>query len=427
MNKKMREIKAQIESLNKEAVELFEAKNYDEADNKIKEIDNLEKAYKQAERLFAVEKEEVTDEVVAKVKVVDKIKNFADNIRKIRNSMNETTGTDGGYTVPEDVSTDIEHLRESKRSLRDLVSVETVSTMSGKRTYKKRSSQTGFNEVGEGGKIGIKNTPKYDRMSYSIKKYGGFMPITNELFEDSDANIYNEITTWIADDSRVTGNKLILNVIKSNPAKNVVGLDGIKKVLNVTLGAAFKNTSKIVTNDDGLQYLDTLKDKDGKYLLSASPADPMKKVLCAGATSIPVEVFPNADIPSDNTYAASTDTKVDESKDYYTRAGAGSEESPYVYEVVEEPTGNPTTNNYFEVTKAKIPMIIGDLKEGIKFYDRKKLNIMTSNTASAGDLNAFEEDLTLFRAIEREDVKKRDSKAFINGYIEVNYEETASV
>ena len=105
------------------------------------------------------------DEVVNKAKATDKVKNFANSIRKIRNSMSEWTNTDGGYTVPEDVSTDIEHLREAKFSLQQLVSVETVSTNSGKRTYKKRSSQTGFSKVGEGETIGTKNTPKYDRIS----------------------------------------------------------------------------------------------------------------------------------------------------------------------------------------------------------------------------------------------------------------------
>ena len=36
---------------------------------------------------------------------------------------------------------------------------------------------------------------------------------------------------------------------------------------------------------------------------------------------------------------------------------------------------------------------------------------------SIGTLNAFEEDLTIYRAIEREDVKVRDEKAFVNGYL----------
>lgn len=427
MNKKMREIRAQIEELNESAKKLFEAKKYDEANNKIAEIEELEKAYAAAEKLFKDEKDEVTNVVVDKSKEVNKVKAFADNIKRIRNSMNEGNGTEGGYTVPEDVSTDIEHLKESKRSLKDLVSVEPVSTMSGKRTYKKRSSQKGFSVVGEGAKIGSKETPKYDRISYDIKKRAGILPVTNELFEDSDANIYNELVQWIADEGRVTDNLSILEQINTKKAKKLNGLDGIKKALNVSLGEAFKSTSKVVTNDDGLQYLDTLKDKDGKYILSTSPADPMKKVLSAGATVIPLEVFPNADVPSINTFSVSKDTEVDESKDYYTRSGDGSS-TPYTYTLIEEPAGNPSASSYYEVTNAKIPMIIGDLKEGIKFYDRKKLNIMTSNTASAGELNAFEEDLTLFRAIQRDDVVVRDKDAFVNGYIEVDYTEaTASV
>ncbi len=414
MNKKMREIKAQIEVLHEEATKLFEAKDLTGAENKIAEIENLEKEYKIAERLFKNEKDDVTDEVVNKVKTVNKVKNFADNIKKIRNSMNEGTGTDGGYTVPEDVSTDIEHLREAKFSLEQLVSVETVSTMSGKRTYKKRSSQTGFSKVGEGASIGTKATPQFDRISYTIDKYAGIFPVTNELFEDSDANIYNELTTWIADESRVTRNKLILEQIKTKAETELKGLDGIKNVLNVKLGQAFKGTSAIVTNDDGLQYLDTLKDNDGNYLLQASASDPMKMVLTAGASVIPVRVIPNADLMSENTYAITEDTTVDASKTYYKKSGES-------YIVVDEPTGNPKTAKYYEVTSAKLPFIIGDLKEGIKLFDRKKINIMTSNTAAAGELNAFEEDLTLFRAIEREDVVVRDKNAFVNGYINVDY------
>ena len=136
----------------------------------------------------------------------------------------------------------------------------------------------------------------------------------------------------------------------------------------------FKSTSKVVTNDDGLQYLDTLKDSDGKYLLQPNPADPMQLRLCAGATIVPVAVIPNDDLPSDVATAK----------------------------------------------KRKIPMIIGDLKEGIKFFDRKQLTITASNLAAAGELNAFEEDLTLFRAIEREDCQVKDDMAFVNGELTID-------
>lgn len=417
MNKKMREIRARIEVLNDEAVKCYKANDLHGAESRLTEIENLEREYNVVAKLFKTEKESVDENALAQLKVNDKVKNFADSIRKIRNSMNEGTGTEGGYTVPEDVSTDIERLREAKFNLAQLVSVETVSTMSGSRTYKKRASQTGFTKVGEGSKIGMKNTPQFDRINYEIGKYAGFLPVTNELLEDSDANIYSLLTEWIADESRVTRNKLIAEAINKKAKSKIVGLDDIKKTLNVTLGQAFKSTSKIVTNDDGLQYLDTLKDNDGNYLLQPSPSDPMNLVLAAGATVVPVKVVPNADLASENVYTKSTDSTVTSGKTYYTRTGS---EGSYVYTVVAEPTGNPSSSDYYEVTAYQIPVVIGDLKEGIKLFDRKKTNILASNVAAAGELNAFEEDLTLYRAVEREDVEVRDADAFVNGYIEIS-------
>lgn len=370
MNKRMREITSQIEVLKNEATVFYNNKDFDAAENKLAEIENLNKEYSIAEKLFKEDKAKVDDKLIVQSKEEKKIVDFVNGIKKVANSMSEGSNVDGGYTVPEDVQTEIEHLRESKESLQDLVSVESVSTNSGRRTFKKRSQMAGFSEVGEGGKISTKKTPQYSIMNYKIKKYAGIYPTTNELLEDSDSNIYNELINWIADESRVTRNNIILETINKKEKTLLNGLDDIKKALNVTLGAAFKATSRIVTNDDGLQYLDTLKDNDGKYILQPSPADPMKLVLCAGATTIPVKVFANDTIPT---------------------------------------------------IEGKIPMIIGDLKEGIKLFDRKKLNITTSNVAVVGSgedtINAYEEDLSLFRAIEREDCQTRDDKAFINGYI----------
>ncbi len=305
------------------------------------------------------------------------IKEFADAARsgfRVTNSMNEGTPADGGYTVPEDIQTRINTYREATRSLINLVDVETVTTNKGSRTFKKRSQQTGFQKVGEGGKIQAKSTPQFERMDYEIEKYAGYFPVTNELLADSDAAITSVLTEWIGNESRVTRNNIILSVIKEKEVTELTSLDDIKKALNVTLGAAFKATSKIVTNDDGLQYLDTLKDNDGKYLLQPNPADPMQLRLCAGSTIVPIEVIPNSEMPSDTKTAQ----------------------------------------------KRKIPFIIGDLKEGIKFFDRQQLSIMSSNIAVAGNLNAFEEDLTMFRAIEREDCKTKDDEAFVNGQITID-------
>lgn len=380
MNKKMRELLQKIEAKTAEAKALLadgENKDVAGANALFDEVEALKAEYSAEERLYNLEKEVNTpseEELQAeKAKKVEKdsISKFAEDARngfKVNKAMNEGTSADGGYTVPEDIQTKINTYRESKASLLHLVTVEKVSTNKGQRTFKKRAQQTGFTKVGEGGKIGAKNTPQFERLSYEIDKYAGYFPVTNELLADSDANIANTLIEFIGDESRVTANKLILEQIATVEAVALNGLDDIKKVLNVTLGSAFKATSKIVTNDDGLQYLDTLKNDKGEYLLQPSPADPMKLVLCAGTTTVPVEVFPNADMP--------------------------------------------TTEN-------KIPLIIGDLKEGIIYWDRQQMNIRVSDLVQVGDLNAFEEDLTIYRAIEREDVTTRDTSAFVNGYIAV--------
>ena len=71
----------------------------------------------------------------------------------------------------------------------------------------------------------------------------------------------------------------------------------------------------------------------------------------------------------------------------------------------------------------EVPFIVGDLKEYCKIFDRQQLSIMTSNVAAVGSgndaLNAFEEDLTLFRGIMRLDVEVLDAGAIVNGYITV--------
>lgn len=384
MNKKMREIMAKIQAKTAEAKSFMDGENKDvnKANEILAEIETLKSEFETEKKIFELEKETGTPtpaefvEEKEKKSEKDSVSKFAEDARngfKANKAMNEGAGAEGGYTVPEDIQTRITKYRDSKASLLHLVTVEKVSTNKGQRTFKKRSQQTGFTKVGEGGKIGAKATPQFERIGYEIEKYAGYFPVTNELLADSDANIANTLIEFIGDESRVTANKLILEQIDTVAKTAFTGIDDIKKALNVTLGSAFKATSKIVTNDDGLQYLDTLKDEEGKYLLSPSPADPMKLVLCAGATVVPVEVVPNADMPSVTTEGGAT----------------------------------------------QIPFIVGDLKEAVVYWDRQLMTIRVSDLVTIGELNAFEEDLTIYRAIEREDVTTRDLGAIVNGYIEV--------
>lgn len=437
MNKKMRELLAQINAKTAEARGLMDGENkdVDKATAILDEVDALKKEYEIEKRLFESEKQDNTpaeDEVQEKkTKRTEEeaLKAFGRAARNgfkvsekdestVPGALNEGTPADGGYTVPEDIYTRIEYFREAEFSFLDLVRREVVHTATGARTFKKRSQYAGFTKVGEGQAIGATATPQFERLNWAIEKYAGYMPITNELRYDSDANIAQVVIEWLGRESRATANRLILEQIQANgTAVNFEDLDGIKKALNVDL-SLFKGSSRVITNDDGLQYLDTLKKKadSNEYLLTPDPRDPMRLTLTAGATVVPLSIVPNEIMPSTPTYTASEDTTVTAGKTYYTRTGAS---APYTYTAVESPTGNPSTSSYYEMDPTpQIPFIIGDLNEGVVYWDRQWMSIAESAIAAIGDFNAFEQDLTLYRAIEREDVTLRDTEAFVYGYIQ---------
>ena len=157
-------------------------------------------------------------------------------------------------------------------------------------------------------------------------------------------------------------------LLKTKSPTPLTGLDDIKKVINVTLGSAYAGSIQIVTNDDGLQYLDTLKDSDNRYLLSPDPKEPMQKRLSVGANSIPLIVVPN---------------------------------------------------NILATDVQQIPFFIGDLKEAVVLWDRQQTSIKMSDTAVVGELNAFTKNLNLYRAIVRICVTFRDKDAVVYGQLSV--------
>lgn len=330
--------------------------------------------------------------------------------------MSEGTPANGGYTVPEDIQTMINKYKEANFSMRQLVSVEPVKTNKGARTYQTKAKAPGFQKVLENGAIQEVAGPRFERVSYVIEDYAGYLPVTNDLLADSDANITNTIVDWIGQNSLVTDNNEVIEILKGKTATALTGLATVKKTINVTLGQAYRAGVIIVTNDDGLNYLDTLEDENKRPLLNPNPTEPQKIQLRVGATVVPVEVVPNQILASDPVYTLTTDEAVVSGKTYYTRTGSGTAESPYVYTVVAEPA-TASIATYYEVTDHQMPFIIGDLKEAVKIFDREQTTILSSNVASVTGYNAFEQRGTLFRAEVRADYKPIDTDAWVNGYI----------
>lgn len=420
-----KELRALLDSINtmKDEVKALYADGKDaEAEAK---MDALEAAQAKFENLMKLEDDTVVPQEPKKpVQNMDPIHMFAEAARHgFKNTvdpMNEGTNADGGYTVPEDIQTRINKYKETHYSLRQLVSVENVKTNKGARTYQSKAKAPGFQKVDENGAVQQISGPKFERITYTIEDYGGYLPVTNDLLNDSDANIAQVIIDWIGQNSLVTDNAEILAILQGKDATEFTGIADIKKAINVTLGQAYKGAVKIVTNDDGLNYLDTLEDANKRPLLNPNPTEPNAVQLRVGATVYPIDAVPNNELASAPVYEASSDTSVKSGKTYYTRSGSGTTESPYVYTAVASPTGNPSTSSYYELTKMQYPFIVGDLFEAAKIFDRQQTTILSSNVASVTGYNAFEQRGQLFRADARMDYEKVDEDAWVNGYIEVS-------
>lgn len=279
---------------------------------------------------------------------------------------NTQYAADGGYLVPEDIETQVYALRGEIPSLLDEVTVKTVTAKSGRRTLRKRNGGTGFATVAEAAAYPLLGTPQFETVSYEIEKRGGVTAATKEIITYSDEEIADEIVTWLSGESRATANRLILTQAKANGTTTLSGIDGIIKAW-IGLGSAFRSVSKLITNDDGLAWLVTQKDENGRYLLAPNPSDPSKLQLTVGGAVLPVQVYDNDALPSDGT---------------------------------------------------KAPVILGSLKDGIVYWQKKGFAIEQSDVAVVGNLNAFEQDLRMWKGSQWDDCTGWDDDAYVYGEVD---------
>lgn len=352
-----------VEALNAD-IEATEALIAEEA----KGMDPGEDPSKQGMKGFALDGEHETAHQKAVKALADAARNGfrVDKTVTAGSMANTETGADGGYMVPEDIETQVYALRGEVPSLLDEVTVKTVTAKTGRRTLRKRTSATGFATVEEAAKYPVLGTPQFETVSYEIEKRGGVTAATAEVMTYTDEAIADEITTWLAAESRATANRLILAQAKAAGTTDLKDLDGILKAW-IGLGSAFRGVSKLITNDDGLAWLLTLKDGNGRYLLAPNPSDTSKLQLSAGGTILPVTVYDNEVLASDTT---------------------------------------------------KAPMILGSLKDGIVYWQKKGFAIKQSDVAVVGNLNAYEQDLVLWRGSQWDDCTGWDSAAYVYGEID---------
>ena len=186
------------------------------------------------------------------------------------------TSVEAQPIIPEDIKYQPEELPETFVDLKKFVNVQPVTTASGSHPILNPAQETmvSVEELAKNPKLA---SPKFTDIDYKVKTYRGQIPVSQEALDDSEANLANIIAKNNARQAVNTTNKYIADVMKSFAPVNTANLDDIKQIINVDIDPAY-NLS-IVASQSFYQALDTLKDKNGQYLLKQDITSPTGTVL----------------------------------------------------------------------------------------------------------------------------------------------------
>ncbi|EHS2293257.1 Phage capsid protein [Enterococcus faecalis FL2] len=286
-----------IEELKKQAQEAIDSGDLEKARelmDKIKEF--TAEANKAEEETRATEDKEKMQAELDAIKPVEKrsrsrkvekrtlreVENLEDNQLEafenfIRTEGVETRGlntTNTSVVVPEDISTEVLELKDNLDDLSQYITVQEVGTGSGKFPVAKRATSVLATKE-ELAEIVDVDEPLFIEVDYKTETRIGKIMFSNELIEDSaiDVNAYSK--KQMKRMVKNTNNKNILAILSSFTATTATDADGLKNVINVQLDPELD--IKLLVNQDAYNYLDTLKDAEGRYLLQPSLSAPSGK------------------------------------------------------------------------------------------------------------------------------------------------------
>ena len=306
MNKKMRDIQAKIQAKLKEVKDLTEGENKDleKAAALLDEIDELDKEYNIEERKLKANKAAVPEAPAATGKangfaIIAKMlgKKHLNDEEKAALVTGENAANGEEYLLPEDIRLEINEIRKTYISARDIVTVETTSALSGSENYE-AGAPAGLAAFDDGDEITEETAPKFIRKPFAIKFFGKLIPISRILIGAEKAGLMGYINRWFVKNAVITENAAIFAKLKAGynggTPKAVAGWKALKKSINVDLDPSCLIDGIIVTNQSGFAALDAEEDNDGRPVLQANPAHTTQKLF----QGLPIKVFPDAQLPN---------------------------------------------------------------------------------------------------------------------------------
>ena len=177
---------------------------------------------------------------------------------------------DIGAMIPEDIIYNPEAEVNSVVDLSSLVTKTPATTGSGTYPVLKRATAV-MNSVEELAENPSLAKPEFENVTWKVATYRGAIPISEESIQDTQVPLMPVIQKNAGEQRVNTLNKAIsAKLVTFNPKASTVDtlVDDLKHVLNVDLDPAYDKT--VVVSQSAYQVLDTLKDKEGRYLLQES-------------------------------------------------------------------------------------------------------------------------------------------------------------
>lgn len=198
-------------------------------------------------------------------------------------AMNEITPTTDGVKKTDTTKVTSEELvttpiREIKTTvdLKPFTTIYPAKKASGKYPILKKATSK-MVSVAELEKNPALAKPEFEQVDWTVETYRGAIPVSQESVDDADVDLISIVAETVGQIKVNTTNAAIADVLKSFTAKTVANVDDIKKILNVDLDPAYDVA--FVVSQSFYQILDTLKDKNGRYLLQDSITAVTGKVL----------------------------------------------------------------------------------------------------------------------------------------------------
>ena len=263
-----------------------------EADEKPKEDEEEQPEEKEEESVEEPSEEELEEEKKKKLggkrsmarqilenkenKYSEETQAFLNYVKTKGAQRDNVTSVEAQPIIPEDIKYQPEELPETFVDLKKFVNVQPVTTASGSHPILNPAQET-MVSVEELAKNPELASPKFTDIDYKVKTYRGQIPVSQEALDDSEANLANIIARNNARQAVNTTNKYIADVMKTFAPVDTANLDDIKQIINVEIDPAY-NLS-LVVSQSFYQALDTLKDKNGQYLLKQDITSPTGTVL----------------------------------------------------------------------------------------------------------------------------------------------------